>query len=229
MSEKFNPSNPEYMKVEDLPVEHQGEFVNVEGGFVRKETAGRMETAQDEAIIDDKIKNIVGGTQNLEQGSELNFLDSFTLESKVVNPKNIFKDRYPTNKEVGIITTELYSLVNNIKDEMVTVDSMSVSEFQIKRFGRSMKELIDEIGEKTFTMEQIAAILSTELELEVSQKPILNRSELGNLFLVKDENSHDKFAAIGILYLHRDHKWAVERYRMHHSFANGTHVFVCEN
>ncbi len=38
MSEKeFNPASPEYKKVEDLPKEHQGDFVNVpEGGFVRK-------------------------------------------------------------------------------------------------------------------------------------------------------------------------------------------------
>jgi hypothetical protein len=34
--ENFNPSNPEYKKVEDLPKEEQARFVNVQDGFVRK-------------------------------------------------------------------------------------------------------------------------------------------------------------------------------------------------
>lgn len=34
--EKFDPSNPEYKKVEDLPLEVQDNFMDVKGGFVRK-------------------------------------------------------------------------------------------------------------------------------------------------------------------------------------------------
>lgn len=36
MNPKFDPSSPEYNKVEDLPKEHQKEFVDVKGGFVRR-------------------------------------------------------------------------------------------------------------------------------------------------------------------------------------------------
>ncbi len=35
--EGFNPHNDEYKKVEDLPQEQQAGFVNVDGGFIRKE------------------------------------------------------------------------------------------------------------------------------------------------------------------------------------------------
>src|SRR3990167_7054106 len=44
--EKFDPSNPEYKKVEDLPQEHQVEFVNIEGGFVRKEAMKELKEAE---------------------------------------------------------------------------------------------------------------------------------------------------------------------------------------
>ena len=33
---KFNPSNSEYKKVEDLPMEERENFKNVEGGFVKR-------------------------------------------------------------------------------------------------------------------------------------------------------------------------------------------------
>ena len=48
--EKFDPHNPEYKKVEDLPQEHQAEFLNVEGGFVRNTTVEDKEEAHIEAL-----------------------------------------------------------------------------------------------------------------------------------------------------------------------------------
>jgi hypothetical protein len=36
--EKFNPSDPKYKKVEDLPIEHRRKFKNVDDGFIRYET-----------------------------------------------------------------------------------------------------------------------------------------------------------------------------------------------
>lgn len=47
--EKFNPHNPEYKKVEDLPQEHQAEFSDVEGGFVRRSAAENFEKAETRA------------------------------------------------------------------------------------------------------------------------------------------------------------------------------------
>lgn len=50
MPEKFNPKDPKYKKVEDLPKEHQGEFVNIpKAGFTRKETITVMENADAQA------------------------------------------------------------------------------------------------------------------------------------------------------------------------------------
>ncbi|MCX6788539.1 MAG: hypothetical protein NTZ36_01495 [Candidatus Jorgensenbacteria bacterium] len=54
-SEKFNPTNPEYKKVADLPVEYQQEFSDIQedygGGFARK--------SAEVAIIGARLKSIV--------------------------------------------------------------------------------------------------------------------------------------------------------------------------
>lgn len=39
MAENFNPHDPKYKKISDLPPELQGNFVNAGDGFVRKEVA----------------------------------------------------------------------------------------------------------------------------------------------------------------------------------------------
>lgn len=52
MTEKFNPSNPEYKKVKDLPDEHRGEFIDVKsGGFVRKEVGKYEKDLKKEADL----------------------------------------------------------------------------------------------------------------------------------------------------------------------------------
>ncbi len=45
--EKFDPSDPKYKKVEDLPKEEQGDFVDVNDGFVGKEAALFQKNMQD--------------------------------------------------------------------------------------------------------------------------------------------------------------------------------------
>jgi hypothetical protein len=54
--ETFNPRDPQYQKVEDLPKEHRSEFVNVPeeegGGFVRKEAYNPILEAKIEAIVE---------------------------------------------------------------------------------------------------------------------------------------------------------------------------------
>jgi hypothetical protein len=53
--ETFNPRDPQYQKVEDLPEEHRPEFVDVPeeegGGFVRKEAYQPILEAKIEAIV----------------------------------------------------------------------------------------------------------------------------------------------------------------------------------
>jgi len=53
MSEKFDPSDEKYKKVENLPEKYQGKFVNVPknkgGGFVRKEAMENYKTNEKDA------------------------------------------------------------------------------------------------------------------------------------------------------------------------------------
>jgi len=55
--EQFNPKNEEYQKVEDLPEGYQKDFVNVEGGFVRKEAAEELSDAELTAEIANTLKS----------------------------------------------------------------------------------------------------------------------------------------------------------------------------
>jgi len=47
----FDPRDPQYERVGDLPDEHQKEFVNYEDGFVRKEAGDPILEAQIQEII----------------------------------------------------------------------------------------------------------------------------------------------------------------------------------
>lgn len=49
--ESFNPSNPEYQRTEDLPVEQRNRFQNVEGGFVQREAVEVEKLAAQKAIV----------------------------------------------------------------------------------------------------------------------------------------------------------------------------------
>lgn len=56
MAEKFDPSDPKYKKVEDLPEAEQKRFKNVEDGFVKKTVAtseGIIEKKKVDALVED--------------------------------------------------------------------------------------------------------------------------------------------------------------------------------
>ncbi len=52
--EKFDPHDPEYEKVSDLPKEQQGKYVNINGGFVTKEAADIEKTYAEAAAEENK-------------------------------------------------------------------------------------------------------------------------------------------------------------------------------
>jgi hypothetical protein len=59
MSEKiFNPFDPKYKKVEDLPEEEQAGFSNVEGGFVRKEAKEEFNDAEKIVELANRFKDV---------------------------------------------------------------------------------------------------------------------------------------------------------------------------
>src|ERR1035437_9655372 len=57
MTEKFNPHDEKYKKVEDLPVEHQGKYVNDGEGLIREEAKEKLSDAELEARIANTLKN----------------------------------------------------------------------------------------------------------------------------------------------------------------------------
>jgi len=59
--EQFNPADPQYKKVEDLPKEEQEDFKNAkEGGFVKKEAAETFQEAEELAEIANVLKKEEG-------------------------------------------------------------------------------------------------------------------------------------------------------------------------
>ncbi|MEK7128974.1 MAG: hypothetical protein AAB858_01360 [Patescibacteria group bacterium] len=66
--EKFDPSDPKYKKVEDLPEEHRGEFRNVkEGGFVRGTAKNRENISQSDIDNEIATQKIVSGAESSEE------------------------------------------------------------------------------------------------------------------------------------------------------------------
>ncbi|MBI5817181.1 MAG: DUF4116 domain-containing protein [Candidatus Yonathbacteria bacterium] len=55
--EKFDPHDPQYKKVEDLPQEQQKNFVDIDGGFVGKEAKETLTDAKALAEITSVLKN----------------------------------------------------------------------------------------------------------------------------------------------------------------------------
>jgi hypothetical protein len=52
--ERFDPHDPEYEKVSDLPKEQQGKYVDINGGFVTKEAADIEKTYAEAAAEENK-------------------------------------------------------------------------------------------------------------------------------------------------------------------------------
>lgn len=55
--EKFNPSNPEYKEVNDLPKNQQENFTDVSGGFVRKEVLENQTRHEEDAKEINKLRS----------------------------------------------------------------------------------------------------------------------------------------------------------------------------
>lgn len=83
--EKFDPHNPEYKKVEDLPQEQQAEFADVEGGFVRKEAIEEYRSAE---------------AKTKQENSQRSFVDKSLGKNKMTSLDILHKAGLVENKEV---------------------------------------------------------------------------------------------------------------------------------
>jgi len=113
MSELFNPSNEEYKKVEDLPEEHQEEFVDVPeeqgGGFVEKKAMEEMKVAED-------ISDMVDGS--LEETSiDVLHQKAFFEKQKLELRKTLLDDLQKEKQDVLVDRLEKEALLDFIEKE----------------------------------------------------------------------------------------------------------------
>lgn len=104
---KFNPNNPEYKKVDDLPSNEQVNFIDFEDGFVQKEAIeawGRWET---EAIKANKENN---SCLKIVNYSKQAIVDIAEVEARMINLE-IDKQK----KEKASFKGEIYELESTIK------------------------------------------------------------------------------------------------------------------
>lgn len=80
--EQFNPGDPKYKKVEDLPEDEKENFTDVEGGFTRKEAVNIHKVAELAAILEkQKSKKANKGSLNI-QDSISNKLREIAVEER---------------------------------------------------------------------------------------------------------------------------------------------------
>lgn len=108
MSEKkFDPTNPEYKKVEDLPKEHQDDFVNVSGGgFIGKSAEINLDRSRRLAEGEDFVFEIVNKFNEIKEEIKKCHLHS---DIKIIHDKfwEIY-NQYQNNvyKKTGIMSNE---------------------------------------------------------------------------------------------------------------------------
>lgn len=114
--ETFNPSDSKYLKVEDLPKEEQKNFVNVPGGFVRKEARETLNEAEIIAELANQLKKLgTGANEVLKTRSRSGMLrdirDAFQNDKTAMD---ILREGAEKNSEpVNILQEE----ANNSHDE----------------------------------------------------------------------------------------------------------------
>lgn len=119
--EKFNPTNPEYKRVEDLPQEHHESFVNIEGGFVKKDAKKELIAADGRA----KQQN-VGRTflNRMFTGSETGL--------SVLHQDALSEQQY--REEMGVriskIIREKFALPNVSSDELKSILDEGLEDFR---------------------------------------------------------------------------------------------------
>jgi hypothetical protein len=97
--EMFNPSAPEYKKVEDLPKEEQGNFANVEGGFVKKEAKEELRDAE----------TVIEGVDYFKKKTDMTpeKMSKWRTKVKLVNEiKSAFKEEGTTARDVLRVRTK---------------------------------------------------------------------------------------------------------------------------
>jgi hypothetical protein len=88
--EQFNPSNPEYKKVEDLPQEEQDNYIDAGEGFVQKEAMDTFNKAKDSAKEQNKQRSL---KEKLLRKKEINPIDILHGQAKVLDLQRSHPER----------------------------------------------------------------------------------------------------------------------------------------
>lgn len=138
MEGSFNPSNPEYKKVEDLPQEEQSRFVNVEGGFVQKTALGKPTKRPREIYASDKTYG-----RSFEEEA-LNFIPYVTNKNFLINeaPKLIQEGDF--YEGIAIVAEKLGIKVDFDKDH--GYERIKIAE-TIERLTNILLEITNEFDE----------------------------------------------------------------------------------
>ncbi len=145
MKEKFNPANPDFEKVSDLPIEKRGEFVNVKNkkgkveGFVKKEAMSAFKEAIDDAINMNNYRSLEEIIFNVNKMSAKDVLHDKALDDNTKYDYNKKRDNIENNRkniEKFINFVERYneSLIK-CKNEILSINSIT-----------EIKRIIDEIN-----------------------------------------------------------------------------------
>jgi hypothetical protein len=139
--ETFNPSAPEFKKVEDLPKEEQPNFENVEGGFVRKEAAEELKDAESIARLANEYKKS-GGTAKGIHGNIKGTMKEIkkALTDDDTTATNILKNRALDEefKSVDVLQQEANDIHENKYPEKVYLKRLKENPDEINKIPRSV-------------------------------------------------------------------------------------------
>ncbi len=113
---KFNPHNPEYKKVKDLPGEEQEKFDDFENGFVRKDAIEAWNFWENQSI---KINNERGVIKKIFNLNQKTALDLARVEAEMEN------DSYSEKVSEAILKTENVGTENeNFSPELESIENL---------------------------------------------------------------------------------------------------------
>lgn len=145
--EKFDPSDPKYKKVEDLPEDKRKDFSDVEGGFVKKEVIDYHRKIEEKQkgneSIGDKLRNalekVLEGEENTRKGKVLEMI----MQQAVLhnNPQEIEKmdDEEKETVILGLIDEYCENL-----DVKVRAKYLGPMQEGLQKAGRSGELFIEE-------------------------------------------------------------------------------------
>ncbi|MFA5871241.1 MAG: hypothetical protein WC858_00810 [Parcubacteria group bacterium] len=159
MSEKFNPFNAEYKKVEDLPSDERANFVNLENGFIRREVLESWSEWEELAKLKNKKRGILFKIFNLPKVTAIELAET---------EARIFHENWKTpNAEINFLSDIMMSAFEKMVPQMrdaVNAHAYDVV-FSEDSSGRLPAEIIHKAINKIYETknEKLAELVSLDI------------------------------------------------------------------